>query len=342
MVVLKLFLKMMAWFVWIIVGLTALLVLAFTVSVKPGVYIIQKMFDAPVIILDEERYAVDAPKVELLADIEYKSHYAENTLDNFYPKDVNGAVPILFWMHGGGYVGGNKEGVSEFATYIAAANEVAVVALNYEKAPSLQYPGQVKQLEEAYQYLESNQASYPMLDFSRVMFGGDSAGAQIAGQYVAIQTNAAYAEEMGIAQVVAHDAMKAFISYSGPVDIEQMATLESSSSFMKFFTNTVARAFIGKRDWQDSEEIKQASVAKYVTEDFPPTYITDGNSFSFPDQGLALVERLEELGVPVVSLFYQDTDKEITHEYQFNYEMEEARESLRQTIDFIHEQLDGD
>lgn len=176
-----------------------------------------------------------------------------------------------------------------------------------------------------------------MLDFSKVSFGGDSAGAQIAGQFVAIQTNMEYAKEMKMHPIVSKDVIRAYISYSGPVDLQQMATVESSSSFMKFFANTVARAFIGKRDWKNSEEIKQASVAAYVTEDFPPTYITDGNSFSFPDQGLAFVERLEKLQVPVVSLFFQDTDKEIAHEYQFNYEMSEAKESLMQTIDFINE-----
>lgn len=67
------------------------------------------MFDAPVVVLDEERDEVDAPFVDVMRD-------GENTLDIFYPMDVDGSLPILFWMHGGGYVGGNKEGVSEFAT----------------------------------------------------------------------------------------------------------------------------------------------------------------------------------------------------------------------------------
>src|SRR5699024_4672098 len=122
-------------------------------------------------------------------------------------------------------------------------------------------------LEEAYRFLYDHQADYPILSFDQVMFGGDSAGAQIAGQYVAIQTNEAYAEEMGIEQLIDEEAMTAFISYSGPVDMEQMRDVKSSSFFLKFFTNTVARAFIGKRNWQDSDEIMQASVAKYVTKD---------------------------------------------------------------------------
>lgn len=335
----KRLLKILAWLVGIILALIVATVIAFTVSVKPGVFIIKKMFDQPVEVIDKTRYAEDEPKVERMKDITYDSQYDNGSLDIFYPSEGDGPHPVLFWVHGGGYVGGDKEGVREFATYIAAENKVAVVTVNYEKAPSLQYPGQVEQLEEAYRFLYDHQADYPILSFDQVMFGGDSAGAQIAGQYVAIQTNEAYAEEMGIEQLIDQEAMTAFISYSGPVDMEQMRDVKSSSFFLKFFTNTVARAFIGKRNWQDSDEIMQASVAKYVTKDFPPTYITDGNSFSFPEQGIKLAQTLEEKDVYVKSLFYEDTDKEITHEYQFNYEMEEAREALKQTIDFIDEQV---
>lgn len=335
----KRLLKVLAWLLGIVILLVGLTVLAFTISVRPGVYIIQKLFDQPIEIMYEEKYDVDAPKVEILKDIEYRSSYDNNILDIIYPKDGDGPYPIMFWVHGGGYVGGDKAGVTEFATYIAAENDMAVVTLNYEKAPSLQYPGQVYQLEDVYQFLYEEKDEYSMLDFEKVMFGGDSAGAQIAGQYVVIQTNDSYADQMNVEQIIDKDHLKGYISYSGPVDIQQMKDVKSSSFFLKFFTSTVARAFIGERNWQESEAIIEASIKEYVTEDFPATYITDGNSFSFPTQGLALEEALKEKDVYVKSLFFQDSDKEITHEYQFNYEMEEAKKALDETINFIYEQL---
>src|SRR5699024_1232901 len=104
-----------------------------------------------------------------------------------------------------------------------------------------------------------------------------------------------------------------------------MSNIESPNMFMSFFTNTVARAFIGVRDWKDSEEIKQASVRRYLTTDFPATYITDGNTYSFQEQGMAFADTLSTLNVPVDTLFYDDLEKEITHEYQFNYALEEAQ-----------------
>src|SRR5699024_10475962 len=109
-----------------------------------------------------------------------------------------------------------------FSTYIAASNQIAVVAMNYEKAPSLQYPGQIKQLDEVYRYIHAHRKDFPMLDLQSVLFGGDSAGAQIAGQYVALQTNDTYAKEMGVEQIIPKDAIHAFISFSGPLDLQQM------------------------------------------------------------------------------------------------------------------------
>lgn len=334
--------KILLALVGVLVLLVATVVIAFTVSVKPGVYVIGKMFEQPVTILEEESFERVNAKVELQEDITYTSEFNENELDIYYPKDSERkGHPILFWVHGGAFVSGDKEALREFATHIAADNGVSVVALNYDHAPDLKYPGQVKQLAEVYSFLEENAEDYPMLDFSKVMFGGDSAGAQIAGQYVALQTNDSYAKDMGIDQIVAKDSLRGFLSYSGPVDMEQMTTMESSSFFMKFFTNTVARAFIGVRDWKNSDEIREASVRSYVTEDFPATYITDGNTFSFQEQGMALRDELSNLDIDVVSLFFDQMDKEISHEYQFNYSLDEARESLQQTKDFIENQLEN-
>lgn len=335
----KLFWKILLWLVGIFaIGLIGVF-FAFQISVKPGVYIIQHMFNQQVMITDEATFNQSSLLVDKVEDVTYTSDYNNNTFDIYYPNDLDDARPVLFWVHGGGFVAGDKEGVKEFSTYIVENNQIAVVAIDYEKAPYLQYPGQVKQLDDVYKYVRDNQVDFPMLDLSAVMFGGDSAGAQIAGQYTALQTNVAYANEMEFNQIVPEDSILSFISYSGPIDLQQMAEIETDNLFMKFFTNTVARAFIGKRDWKHSEELKQASVMEYITEDFPPTYITDGNTFSFQEQGIAFEEKLKTFNIPSKSLFFINEGKEISHEYQFNYQLDEAKESLQQTIDFINEQL---
>lgn len=322
----------------IFIGLLILIlviVAAFQLSVRPGVFVISQMFKQPVIILNPEEYATASQKVNHEKNITYTSAFSNNTMDIYFPAGDIQARGILFWVHGGGFVAGDKEAIEEFATYIVAANQIAVVAINYEKAPKLTYPGQVHQLQDAYLYLEENHANYLSVDFSKILFGGDSAGGQIAGQYVALQTNDHYSKELEIPLSIPAENIIGFISYSAPVQILQMKDAHSDSFFMKFFVNTVARAFIGTRNWKNSEKLLQASVADHLTSRFPPTFITDGNAFSFQEQGIAFVEKLQSLDVKVESLFYVDDPKEIPHEYQFNYQTEEARDCLQKTIDFI-------
>lgn len=308
---------------------------SFQISVKPGVFIISQMFKQPVTILDPEKYASASLKVKNIKNISYTSTYTNNTMDIYYPEGDIRAKGILFWVHGGGFVAGDKEAIEEFATYVVAHNQIAVAAINYEKAPELTYPGQVHQLDDAFRFLQENHAQYLSVDFTRVLFGGDSAGGQIAGQYVALQTNDNYSKEVGISPSVSAENIVGFISYSAPVQILQMKEVHSDSFFMKFFVNTVARAFIGTRNWRSSEELTQASVAEHLTRRFPPTFITDGNAFSFQEQGIYFEEKLRSLDVKVESLFFVEDPKEIPHEYQFNYKTEEALTCLDKTINFI-------
>jgi acetyl esterase len=331
----KKFLRVCLWLVGILVTLAVVVLIAFQVSPRPGAYLIGKMFNDEVKITDETAYQESLSRVTVKNDLTYTSDYDRSTFDLYYPKGAEKALPVVFWVHGGGYVGGDKEGTKEFATYLADRGQVAVVSLNYEWAPSLEYPGQVKQVNQAYQSIKQAADQYPMLDFKQVIFGGDSAGSQIAGQFLAIQSNPDYAKEMKMAQVIPVDDLKGFISYCGPVDLKQMAQQTSDDRFMKFFVKTVAWSLLGTKDWKNSKELQQVSLVNKLTKEFPPTYITDGNAYSFQDQGIAFDQKLQELDVPVKSLFYKDAPEAVNHEYQFDYSLAESQKCLDETLDFL-------
>lgn len=328
---------MLRFLLWLLGGLfvvAAVVFIAFQVSPRPGALLIAQAFNHPVTIKDEEKYQRSENNVEVVNDLTYQSSFDKSTFDIYYPKTEK-KYPVLFWVHGGGYVGGDKSGMKEFATYIANDAEIAVIALNYELAPALHYPGQIQQLDQAFQSIKSNSDEYPMLDFDQVFFGGDSAGAQIAGQYTALQTNLTYAKELKITPVIAPAAIKGFISYCGPLDLKQVAEESTDNRMMKFFVKTVAWSLLGKKDWKDSLELQQASLVDKLTKDFPATYVTDGNAYSFSNEGQAFVDRLEELQVPVTGLFYDDTNKQVTHEYQFDYTTPEAKDCYEETLNFV-------
>ncbi|MGC3748868.1 alpha/beta hydrolase [Enterococcus faecalis] len=329
----KMVLKIVLGVVGVLLLLIAIVFVAFQVSPRTGALLISRQFNQPVKITDQKAYDLAEKKVSIVSDETFKSKHSDHTFDIYYPKNSTKAVPVLVWAHGGGFVAGDKSGTKEFATRIVADANIAVVSMNYEVAPSSQYPNQVIQVGELINQLQ--ETKYKMLDLSKLFFGGDSAGGQIALQYATAQTNPSYAKEIGVEKRLDDTAIKGAISYCAPVDLQQMASQKTDNKFMKFFIKTVAWSLIGTKKWQEDPRLFQASLVENVTAAFPPTYITDGNAYSFQDQGLALENKLKTLGVSVEGLFYKGDKKEITHEYQFNYHTEEAKKCYEQTLAFV-------
>lgn len=309
--------------------------IAFQVSPKPSAMLIARMFNGEVSITDQESYDLAQEKVSVSKDETYPSAFSKNDYDVYVPKNLTAPAPVLVWLHGGGYVGGDKAGVKEFAVKLASDEQMIVVAMNYEVAPASQYPNQVIQVGELFQALQ--QKADPDLDLARVFLGGDSAGAQIALQYTNTQTNVTYGQKMGLAKLLDKGSIKGVISYCGPVDLKQIADSSVEDKNMRFFLETVAWSLTGTKEVSNNPKLQEASLVDQVTADFPPTYLTDGNAYSFQEEGMALEERLQALNVPVRSLFYADVSKEITHEYQFDYTMDEAKKCYQETLDFLNE-----
>lgn len=83
-------------------------------------------------------------------------------------QNSKGPVPVLFWVHGGGFVGGDKSGVKEFATKLVSDANIAVVAMNYELAPDSEYPNQVLQVNELIKDLLAEEKDDKLLDMEQL------------------------------------------------------------------------------------------------------------------------------------------------------------------------------
>jgi len=60
-----------------------------------------------------------------------------NKIDVFIKKGIVDKVPVVIWIHGGAFVGGDKKDVRTYASAICA-NGYNVVSMNYEMAQRLQ------------------------------------------------------------------------------------------------------------------------------------------------------------------------------------------------------------
>lgn len=96
-------------------------------------------------------------------------------------KPTSGSVlPVLIYLHGGGWcVGSINGGVDFLCRSIAAAAGIAVVSVDYRLAPEHKAPAAV---EDAMAVMDFVRALPPSegLDSARIAIGGDSAGANIS------------------------------------------------------------------------------------------------------------------------------------------------------------------
>ena len=107
------------------------------------------------------------------------------------------------------------------------------------------YPTPVLQLGEAYEYIKENAKKYNV-KLDDLYFAGDSAGAQISGQFVTIQTSPDYAKLTGIEAIVAPSTIKGILLFCGPYNMPALAKMETSKEVQDFM-RTTGWAYFGKR-----------------------------------------------------------------------------------------------
>ncbi|TCP70715.1 alpha/beta hydrolase [Baia soyae] len=272
-------------------------------------------------------------KTTIVKDIDYDSKFPDGTLDIIYPKNRTGETPTIFWVHGGGFVGGDKSSITGYAVELAS-HGYTVVNINYALAPKRKYPTPVLQLGEAYEYMKKNDKKYNV-NLDRVYFAGDSAGAQISSQFVNIQTSNEYAKLNKIDAVVDPTTIKGMLLFCGPYNMPNLAKMETSKKIQDFL-RTTGWAYLGRKDWEGLPEVKIAAVLNHVTEKFPPSFITDGNKGSFEDQGRALAKALQSKGVYVDALFFDKKEfGELAHEFQFKMNTPAGQKTFNQVLEFL-------
>lgn len=125
--------------------------------------------------------------VQLLRDLEYGPH-ERHRLDVFTTSSSSQPRPVLLFVHGGGFVGGNKHTPgSPFYDNVARwANRNGLLGVNmtYRLAPEHRWPSGSDDVGRAVQWLRENAAAQGG-DPERIFVMGQSAGAVHVAGYIA-------------------------------------------------------------------------------------------------------------------------------------------------------------
>jgi len=277
--------------------------------------------------------------VSSIADIHYGDS-ADEVFDLHLPSKREGVYPLIIWAHGGAYVAGDKGYLAFFARVLAHYG-YAVASIGYTLAPNGHYPEQIVQIGKAYNFLIND--DYPakeFLDTKRIFLAGDSAGAQMMAQFALLQTNLVYRDEFiathpdnPLPSIIPTQYLRGMLLYCGPFSLKEVQA--SPKPLLNFLFWQMGWAYFGKRRLSNLPALEEVDIIPHLTATFPPSFIADGNTLSFPKQGRDLARVLRKLGVPTTELIFDDSEKKVYHEFQLDLGTPEARQALLTALAFL-------
>jgi acetyl esterase/lipase len=325
------------WPVGSFVALILIVALAFRVSPWPGSMVIRAVFEnnAQKVLVAMEKHVPSKP-VTMISDQQYRENDKDALLDVFFPEGTTAKLPVVIWTHGGAWISGSKDQDTPYFKLLAAEG-YTVVGVNYSRAPEKQYPTAIYQMNDAYTYIQNNAEKFHA-DTSKIVLAGDSAGSQISSQMAGMITNPAYAEEVGIAPTLKPEQLKGVVLNCGIYNMLRLTIPDPTLPRIIGWGDDVSVwAYVGTKDFERSEAIKEMSSIEHINKNFPATYITGGNADPLTnDQSKFMSEKLKSLGVDVTELYYPaDHTPALPHEYQFNLDNADGQNALKETLAFI-------
>ena len=271
---------------------------------------------------------------EAYKNLPYPSSYPNHYYDAFlFPKDKRKeALGTIIYVHGGGFVSGTKDIVQDNPYFLKwLRSGFQVISVDYALAPDYPYPTALYQLSYCVQKLFEEKESLG-INTKKLIFVADSAGASLAGQFILTQVNKSYSKKLDIPSFVSKKGGKicAFISLSGLLDCtryHKTGLAENDKTFLSW-----GRQYFQELSFYNGKKAEQTKLENYLTKDFPPTFLSDGNVGTFRNQAIDFKERCVELGIPVVSYF---PDSSLPHDYELHMDSQEAEESLEKQIRFV-------
>lgn len=117
--------------------------------------------------------------VQVIRDVEYgKAGDVSLKLNVIRPKTPEKEkLPVLVWIHGGGWVGGNKDDATGLLCGFAQQGYVCV-SVEYRFADVATFPAQIQDCKAAIRFLRANADKYG-IDTQRFGVWGDSAGGHL-------------------------------------------------------------------------------------------------------------------------------------------------------------------
>ena len=214
-------------------------------------------------------------------------------LDLYLPEGAAGPLPLIVWVHGGGWQAGSKENARAARM---TQRGYAVASISYRLSHEAIFPAQIHDCKAAVRWLRANAQRYN-LDPNRFGAWGPSAG----GHLVALLgTSGGVTELEGDEGNLSYSSrVQAVCDYFGPTDL--LAMKEFPCRIDRDDPNCPEARLIGGGLAENPDKVRLADPITYVTPDDPPFLIVHGDQDDVVpfNQSDLLYQALKKAGVVV-------------------------------------------
>jgi acetyl esterase/lipase len=214
-------------------------------------------------------------------------------LDLYVPESEH-PLPVIIWVHGGGWQGGSKDGCPPLRAGYTEKG-FAVASIGYRLSGDAVFPAQIEDCKAAIRWLRAH-AEEHNLDPERFGVWGSSAG----GHLVALLGTSGDVEDFDVGPHLDQlSRVQAVCDYYGPTDFKVFVTTPRYESHAR--DNSPEAKLLGGAVLENSDKVARVNPITYVGDDDPPFLIVHGDKDgTVPlNQSQLLFDALKEAGVPV-------------------------------------------
>lgn len=245
------------------------------------------------------------------------------------PVGASGMLPVVLYVHGGGWVLGNAGTHDRLVRELATGAGAAVAFVEYDRSPEARYPVAIEQAYSTARWITEHGAGEG-LDAARMAVAGDSVGGNMTAAL------AIMAKRRGDVRFV-HQSMYYPVTDAG----------QDTGSYREFADGPylTAKAMAWFWDAYTMDPVQRteitASPLRATLDDLrglPPAFLIVDENDVLRDEGEAYARRLTEAGVPTTSVRYNG----ILHDFMMLNNVtgtRAARGAVAQAIDVLRTAL---
>lgn len=200
-------------------------------------------------------------------------------------------MPIMIYIHGGGFVSGYKKIRRKFC-FMQAEKGFFVVNIDYDYAPEKVHPYQIEQILTAINWVLDRKEAFN-IDDKRILLAGDSAGAYLAC-FVACVLNCNTCEQFAFSKrYVEKFKIKAVLSICGAFDLSKL--VDSDFANIKLFLSCYTGIALENID--SLKQITTFDVSQKMNKKFPATFLLSSKNDRLKEFSVDFQHKLCENGV---------------------------------------------